>query len=152
MKPLTYFPYGIQFSSVAQLCPLLCHPMDCSMPGFSVHHQLPELTQTHVHRVSDTIQTPHALLSPSPSAFSLSKHQGLFPMSHFFTSGGQNIGASAVASVLPMNIQDQFPLGWTGWTSLQFKGLSGVFSNTTVQKYQFFSNQTPLWSKSHIHI
>ena len=76
---------------------------------------------------------------------------GSFPMSHFFTSGGQSIGASAVASVLPINIQDQFPLGWTGGIYLQSKGLSRVFSNTTVQKYQFSSNQTSLWSKSHIH-
>ena len=73
-----------------------------------------------------------------------------FQMSQFFTSGGQSIGVSASASVLPMNIQDWFPLGWTGWISLQSKGLSRVFSNTTVQKQQFFSTQ-PLWSKYHIH-
>ena len=64
---------------------------------------------------------------------------GSFPMSQFFTSGDQSIGVSALASVLPMNIQDWFPLGWTGWISLLFKGLSRVFSNTTVQKHQFFS-------------
>ena len=72
-----------------------------------------------------------------------------FPMSQFFASGGQSIGASA--SVLPMNIQDWFPLGWTGWISLQSKGLSRVFSNTTVQKHQFFGAQFSLWSNSHIH-
>ena len=66
------------FSSVAQLCPILCDLMDCSMPGFPVHHQLLELTQTHVHRIGDTIQPSHPLLSPSPSAFNLSQHQGLF--------------------------------------------------------------------------
>ena len=66
---------------------------------------------------------------------------GSFPMTQFFSSGGQSIGASASASVLPMNIHNWFPLGWTGWTSLQFKGLSRVFSNTTVQKHQFFSAQ-----------
>ena len=66
---------------------------------------------------------------------------GSFQMSQFFTSGSQNIGVSASASVLPMNIQDWFPLGWTGWISLQSKGLSGVFSNTTVQKHQFFGTQ-----------
>ena len=71
--------------------------------------------------------------------------------SRFFTSGGQNIGVSASASVLPMNIQDQFPLGLTGWISLQSKGLSRVFSNTTVQKYQFFAIQLSLWSNSHSH-
>ena len=76
---------------------------------------------------------------------------GSFPISQFFASGGQSIGVSASASVLPMNIQDWFPLGWTGWISLQFKGLSRVFSNTTVQKHQFFGTQLSLWSSSHIH-
>ena len=70
-------------------------------------------------------------------------------MSQFFASDGQNIGTSASASVLPMNIQDRFPLGWTGLI-LQSKGLSRVFSNTTVQKHQFFSTQLSLWSNSHI--
>ena len=65
----------IQFSSVAQSCPTLCNPMDCNTPGFPVHHQLPELTQTHVHEVRDVIQPSHPLLSPSPPAFSLSQHQ-----------------------------------------------------------------------------
>ena len=68
----------VQFSSVAQSFPALCNPMDCSTPGFSVHHQLPELAQTHVHRVGDAIQPFYPLLSPSPPAFSLSQHQGLF--------------------------------------------------------------------------
>ena len=67
-----------QFSSVTQLCPTLCNPVDCSTPGFPVHHQLPELAQTHVHRVSDTMQPSHPLSSPSPPAFNLSQHQGLF--------------------------------------------------------------------------
>ena len=74
-----------------------------------------------------------------------------FLMSHFFISGGQSIGASASASVLPMNIQDWFPLGLTGLMSLQSKRLSRVFSNTTVQKHQFFGTQLFLWSNSHIH-
>ena len=74
-----------------------------------------------------------------------------FPMSQFFTSGGQSIGVSASVSVLPMNIQYWFPLGLTGWISLQSKGLSRVFSNTTVQKQQFFSAQLSLQSNSHIH-
>ena len=82
----------------------------------------------------------------SSSVFPFSHHQsfpasGSFPVSQFFTSGGQSIGASDSASVLPMNIQDWFPLGWTGWISLQSKGFSRVFSNTTVQKHQFFSAQ-----------
>ena len=76
---------------------------------------------------------------------------GSFLMSQLLASCGQSIGASASASVLPMNIQDWFPLGWTGWISLQSKGLSRVFSNTTVQKHQFFNAQPSLWSNSHIH-
>ena len=68
----------IQFSSVAQLCPTLCDPMDCSTPGLPVHHQLPEFTQTHVHWVGDAIQPSHPLSSPSPPTFNLSQHQDLF--------------------------------------------------------------------------
>ena len=75
-----------------------------------------------------------------------------FPVNQFFASGGQSRGASASASVLPMNIQDWFPLGWTGWISLQSKGLSRVFSNTTVQKHQFFGAQLSLRCNSHIHM
>ena len=70
--------YKAHFSSVPQSCPTLCDSMDCSTLGFPVHHQLLELTQTHVHRVSDAIQPSHPLSSPSPSAFNLSQHQGLF--------------------------------------------------------------------------
>ena len=76
---------------------------------------------------------------------------GSFPMSQFFTSGGQSIGVSASALVLPMNTQDWFPLGWIGWIFLQSKGLSRVFSSTTAQKHQFFGAQPSLWSTSHIH-
>ena len=76
---------------------------------------------------------------------------GSFPMSQLFTWGGQNIGVSASASVLPMNTQDWFPLGWTGWISLQSKGLSRVFSNITVQKHQFFGSQLSSQFNSHIH-
>ena len=134
--------YG-QLSSVAQSCLTLCDPIDCSMPGFPVYHQLPELAQTHVHRVSDTIQPSHALSSPSPSAFDLSQHQGLF---QWVSSLHQ------VAKVLEFQlqhqsfhfIQDWFPLGLTGLISLQSKGLSRTFSNTTVQKHQFFSAQLSL--------
>ena len=75
---------------------------------------------------------------------------GSFQISQFFASGGQSIGISASASVLPMNIQDWFPFGWTVWISLQSKGLSGVFPNTTVQKHQFFGAQPCLWSSCHI--
>ena len=76
---------------------------------------------------------------------------GSFQMSQLVPSSGQSIGVSASAPVLPMNIQGWFPLGWTGWISLQSKGLSRVFSNTTVQRHQFFSTQRFLWSNSHIH-
>ena len=86
--------------------------------------------------------------SSCPQSFPAS---GSFQMSQFFPSGGQNIGVSALASVLPMNIQDWFPLGWTGWIFSKSKGLSRVFSNTTVQKHQFFGTQLSLWSNSHIH-
>ena len=99
----------------------LC-PMDCSMSGFSVFYHLPEFAQTHVHWVSDAIH-PTISSSVAPFSFCLQSFpaSGSFPISQFFTSGGQKIGASA--SVLPMNIQDWFPLGWTDWISLQSKGL-----------------------------
>ena len=124
-------------SSVAQSCLTLCDPMDCSMPGLPVHHQLPELTKTHVLWVGDAIQTSHPLLSLlfPPSIFPSIR---VFSMSQFFASGSQSIGVSASASVLPMNVQDWFPLEWTGWVSLLSKGLLRFFSNTRVQKYQFF--------------
>ena len=95
-----------------------------------------------------TISSSIVPFSPHHQSFPAS---GSFPMSQFFASGGQNIGASASTSVLPMNIQDWFPLGWTGWVSLQSKGLSRVFSNTTVQKHQFFGARRSSQSNSHIH-
>ena len=111
---------------------LFAWPMDCSTPGFPVHHQLPELAQNHVHWVGDNI---HPTISSSviPFSFCLQSFptSGSFPVSQFFESGGQSIGASASASVLPMNIQDWLPLGLTGLISLQSKWLSRVFSNTT---------------------
>ena len=140
----------IQFGSVAQLCPTLCNPMNHSTPGLRVHHHLPEFTQTHVHRVSDAIQPSHPLSSPSPPAPNPSQHQCLFQWVNS-ARGGQSTGVSALASVLPKNTQDWSPLGWTGWISLQSKGLPRVFSNTTVQKHQFFSAQPSSQSNSHIH-
>ena len=128
---------------ITKSCPTLGNPKDRSMPGGPVHNQLLEFTQIHVHWLSDAIQTSHPLSSLSP-AFNLSQHQGLFQMSHFFASGGQSTGVSALASVLLMNTQDWFLLGWTGWISLQSKGLSRFFYNTTVQKHQFFSAQLSL--------
>ena len=122
---------SVQFSSVAQLCATLCDPRDCSTPGLPVHYKLPEFPHTHVHWDSDAIQLSHPLLSPSPS-FNLSQHQGLFK----WVSSLQELPKywPPSASVLPMNIKDWFPLGWTGWNSFLSKGLSRVFSNTTVQK------------------
>ena len=115
--------------------------MNRSMPGLPVHYQLLEVTQTHIHRVSDAIQPSHPLSSPSPPAPQSLPASESFPMSQLFAWGDQSIGVSASASVLPMNTQDWSPLGWTGWISLQSKGLSRVFSNTTVQKHQFVSTQ-----------
>ena len=95
-----------------------------------------------------TISSSVILFSSRLQSFPAS---GSFQMSQFFTSGSQSIRVSALASVLPMNTQDWFPLGWTGWISLQSKGLSRVFTSTTVQKHQFFSAQPSLWSNSQIH-
>ena len=115
--------------SIFQSCLTPCDPMDCSTPGLPVLHYLPELAQTDVHWVSDAIQPSLSLLPPSLPALKLSQHQGLF-QGVSYASGGQSIGASA--SVLPMNIQDWFPLGLMGRIPLQSKGLSRVFSSTTV--------------------
>ena len=147
-----HFPYflSIQYSS-AQSCLTLCNPMDCSTPSFHVHHQFPELAQTHVHQVDDAIQPSHPLWSTSPPAFNLSQHQGLFKWISSLHQVAKVIGASASASVLPMNIQDWFPLRLIGLISLQSKGLSSIFSNITVQKHQFFGSQLSLWFNSHIH-
>ena len=135
-----------KFSSVQSLSRirLFVTPKDCSTPGFPVHHQLPESTQTYGHRVSDAIQPSHPLSFPSPPYLQSFPASGSFLMTHFFTSGGQSIGASASTSVLPMNIEDWLPLGLTGLISLQSKGLSRVFSNTAVQKHQFFGTQPSL--------
>ena len=129
----------------------LCNPTDCSMPGLPFHHQLLELVQTHVHRVSDAIQPSHPLLSPSPPTLNLSQHQALFQCVSSSHEVPKVLGVSASTSVPPMNTQDRFPLEWTGWISLQSKGLSRVFSNTTVQKHQLFSTQLSLWFNTHIH-
>ena len=128
------FPY-IQFSSVTQLCATVWNPMD------RVHQQLPELAQTHVHWVSDTIQPSHLLLSPSTPGFNLSQHQGLFQWVSSLHKVAKVLEFQWIFQWIFRNIQDWFPLRWTGWISLLSKGLSGVFSNTTVQKHQFFDAQ-----------
>ena len=124
---------SLQFSSVAQSCLILCDPMECSTPGFPVHHQHLELAQTHVRRVDNVIWPSHPVV-PFSSCLQSFPALGSFPMSQFFTSDGQNIGVSASTSDPPMNIQDWFPLGLTGLISLLSTGLSRVFSNTTVFK------------------
>ena len=126
--------------SVAQACPTLCNPMDCSMPGFLVLHHL---------WVSSNLcplnQWCHPAISPSVIPFfswlQSFPASGSFLMSWLFASGGQSTGASASASVLPMNIQGWFPLALTDLISFQSKGLSRVFFSTLVQKYQFFGTQ-----------
>ena len=130
---------AIQVSSVAQSC-LTLRPH--GLLRLPVHQQLLEFTQTHVHRVRC-----HPTISSSVVSFfnlQSSPTSGSFQMTQVFTSGGRSIGVSASASVLPVNIQDWFPLGWTGWISLLSRGLSRVFSNTTVQKHQFFSARLSL--------
>ena len=119
--------------SVIKLCPPLYDPMNCRAPGFLVLHYLPEFAQIHVHWVSDAIH--HLILSHTFSSYSQSfLASGSFPVSQLFASGGQRIGASASASVLPVNIQGWFPLGLTVLISLHSKGLSRVFSSTTAWK------------------
>ena len=130
----------IQFSSVAQSCPTLCDPMNRSTPGLPVHHQLLEFTQNSC----PSSQWCHPSISSSVVPFS-SCPQSLpasrsFPMSQLFAWGGQSIGVSALASVLPMNTQDWSPLGWTGWTSLQSKRLSWVFGGVLIDVKELSSS------------
>ena len=113
--------------------------MDCSTPGLPVHDQLPGFTQTHIHWVNDAILTISSSVVPFSPCLQCFSASGSFHMSEFFTSGGPSIGVSAWTSVLPMNIQDKFLLEWTVCISLQFKGHTRVFFNTTIQKHQFLS-------------
>ena len=132
-----------QFSSVALSCPTFCDLMDSSTPGPPVHHQPPEFTQTHIHWVGDASQPSHPVI-PFSSCLQSFPASGAFQMSQFLAWGGQSIGVSGSASALPVNIQDWFLLGWAGWISLQSKGLSRVFSNTLIQKHEFFGAQLSL--------
>ena len=134
--------HGFQFSSVTQSCLTLCNPMNCSMPGLPVYHQLPESTQTHVHQVNHAIQPSHPLSSPSPPAPNPS------PVRVFSNESTLHVRWpnywSFSFSIIPSK---EIP----GVISLQSKGLSRVFSNTTVQKHQFFGTQPSSQSNSHIH-
>ena len=127
--PDSLCPHGLQHARLPRLSPRVCSN---SCP----------LSQWCHPNISSSVTPFSSCLQSFPAS-------GSFPVSQLFASGGQSIGASASASVLPMNIQDWFPLGWTGWISLQSKGLSRVF-NTTVQKHQFFRVQPSLWSNSHV--
>ena len=118
--------------------------LPCPSPTPGVHSNPCPLSRWY-HPTTSSSVIP---FSSWPQSFSAS---GSFQISQLFALGGQNIGVSAQASVLPVNTQDWSPLGWTGWVSLQYKGLSRVFSNTTIQKHKFFSAQLSLQSNSHIH-
>ena len=119
--------------------------MDHRMPGFPVHHSNSSpLSRWYHPTISSSVITFSSCLRSFPAS-------GFFPASQFFASGDPSVGVSASTSVLPMNTQDWFPLGWTGWISLQSKRLSRVFSNTTIQKHQLFGAQLYLYSNFHIH-
>ena len=138
---------SVQFNSFQSLSRVwLCDPMNHSMPGLAVHHQLPEFTQTHVHRIGDAIQPSHLLLFPSPPAPNPSSIR-VFSNESTLRMRWPKYWSFSPASVL----KTLTPLGWTGCISLQSKGLSRVFSNTTVEKNQFFSAQLSSQSNSHIH-
>ena len=142
----------VQFSSVQLLSrvwlfatPRIEHARPpCPSPTPGVHSN----SRTSNQWCHPAISSSVVLFSSCPQSLPASES---FPMSQLFTWGGQSTGASALASFLPKNTQDRSPLEWTGWISLQSKGLSRVFSNTTVQKHQFFSAQLSSWSNSHIH-
>ena len=139
--------------SIPKSCPPLCDPMNCSMPGFPVLHHLLELAQTQCplswwcHPTTSSSVVPFFHLQSFPAS-------GSFPVSQFFASGGLSIGVSALAPVLPMNTQGWSPLGWTGWISLQSKGLSRVFSSTSEKSgllllCNVVSCRIPLWTLHH---
>ena len=158
MTPVNFFyiclfKIGAQsVSSVTQSCLTLCDPMDCSTPGFSVLHHLPEFAQTRVHWVSDAIQPSHPLLSPSPPNFNLSQHQGLFQWVGSSHQLAKVLEFQLQLSVFPMNIQNWFPLGWTSGSPC-CPGDSQESSCPTPQfkNISSFSTQLSLWSNSHIH-
>ena len=145
---LIYFIYR-RCCSVTQSCLALCDPINCSTPGFP----RPSPSPGACSNLCPSNEWCHPTISSSVTPFSSCPQSfpasGSFPMSQFFTSSSQSIGVSA--SVLPMNIQGWFPLGWTGLISLLSKGLSRVFPSTTIWKHQFFGAQPSLWSNSHIH-
>ena len=148
-EPNSMFFLLVQFSRSVMSDSLWPHGLQhtrppCPSPTPGVYSNSCPLSQWCHPTISSSVVPFSSCLQFFPAS-------GSFQISQFFTSGGQSIGVSASASVLPMNIQDWFSSGWTGWISLQSKGLSRVFSNTTVQKHQFFGAQLSSWSSSHIH-
>ena len=138
---------SVQFNSVAQSCPTLCDPMDCRIPVLPVHHQLPEVTQIHVHWVGDAIQPSHTLLSPSPT-FNLSQHQGLFK----WVSSSHQVATywSFNSSISPSNEYSgliSFRMDWLDLLGVQ-ETLKSLLQH---KKHQFFGTQLSLYSSSHIH-
>ena len=148
-----------QFSSVTHSCRTLCNPMNCSTPGLPVHHQLPEFTQTHVHRVSDAIQPSHPLSSPSPPAPNPSQNQGLFQWVNSSHEVAKVLEFQLQHQSFQTNIQDWSPLEWTSWIScsprdsqessptLQFKSinssvLSFLYSPTLTSIYNYWKSHS----------
>ena len=149
MAAWTCFDWRCCFYLVSKSYSTLCDPMERSMPSFPVPHYILEFAQTHISWVGWCYSTRLFSVIPFSSCSQSFPASRSFPLSQLFASNDQSIGASA--SGLPMNIQDWFPLGLTGLTSLQSKEFSSIFSSTTIQKYQFFRVQPSLWSNSHIH-
>ena len=150
MLAQTFLFFNFHRCSVTKSCLTLHDSLDYSTPGFPVLHHLPELLK--LMSIELVMPSNHLILCrPFSSALNLSQQQGFFPVSRLFVSSGQGFGASASVSVLPMNIQGWFPSGSSDLMSLLSKGLSRVFSSTTVWKHQFFGIQPSLWSNSHIH-
>ena len=141
---------SVQFSLLAQSCPTLCDPMDCSTSGLSVHHQLLKPTQTHVHHVGDAIQPPYPLSSPSPPAFNLSQHQGLFNESVLRIRWPKYWSFSFIIS--PSNEYSGLTSFKTDWLDLlAVQGTLMSLIQHQSLKDQFFGAQPALWSNSHIH-
>ena len=142
----------LQFSSVSQLCPTLCNPMNRRIAAWQASLSITNSQSLLKPMSIDLVMPSNHLILCCPLLLCPQSvpASGLFPVSQLFTWGGQSTGVSASAWVLPMNTQDWSPLGWTGGISLQSKGLSRVFSNTIVQKHQFFGAQLSSQSNSHI--
>ena len=148
------YQYEHQIRSVAQSCPTLCDPMNRSTPGLPVHHQLPEFTQTHVHRVSDVIQPSHPLSSPSPPAPNPFQHQRLFQWVNSLHEVAKVLQFQLQYQDFNINTQDWSPLGWTGRIALQSKGLSRASPTPqfkTINSYALSFLYSPTLTSIHDH-